>query len=74
MLAAAEKDEKFLSLLRTDPRAAIEQVVGTALPEALQVRVVQETPDVMYLVLPTHLIGHDRDVFHSLTGRPMPRE
>ena len=35
-----------------DPRAAVEQELGTRLPEGVQVRAVEETARIIYLVLP----------------------
>jgi hypothetical protein len=46
------KDESFRQKLLADPRAALEQELGRGLPEGVKVRVVEETPDTIYLVLP----------------------
>ena len=45
-------DEDYRQRLLEDPRAAVEEELGTRLPEGAQVRVVQESADTIYLVLP----------------------
>jgi hypothetical protein len=47
------EDEAFRQRLLDDPRAAIEQELGTQLPESIEVRVVEESADTIYLVLPS---------------------
>jgi len=46
------QDEDFREQLLADPRAAVEQELGTRLPEGVQVRAVEETAQIIYLVLP----------------------
>jgi hypothetical protein len=53
IIARALKDEGFARELRADPKAVIEREVGT-LPEGIEIKVVEETPDTLYLVLPAH--------------------
>jgi Nitrile hydratase, alpha chain len=47
------EDEAFRRRLVEDPKAAVEQELGTRLPEEVQVRAVEETADTIYLVLPS---------------------
>jgi hypothetical protein len=47
------EDESFRRRLLEDPRAIIEQEVGTGLPEEVRVVAVEETQDTIYLVLPS---------------------
>jgi hypothetical protein len=47
------QDEEFRQRLLAEPRAAIEQELGSRLPESVEVRVVEETKDTIYLVLPS---------------------
>jgi hypothetical protein len=54
IVARALKDEGFARELRADPKAVIEREVGGKLPEGIEVKVVEETPDTLYLVLPAH--------------------
>jgi hypothetical protein len=46
------EDESFRQRLLENPKAAVEQELGTQLPEGAQVRVVEESADTIYLVLP----------------------
>ena len=46
------KDEDFRQKLLDDPKAAVEQELGSGLPEGVQVRVVEESAETIYLVLP----------------------
>jgi hypothetical protein len=47
------QDESFRRRLLEDPRAAVEEELGSRLPEDVQVRTVEETADTIYLVLPS---------------------
>ena len=47
------KDEEFRQRLLDDPKGTPEQELGSALPEGVQVRVVEESADTIYLVLPS---------------------
>jgi len=46
------EDDAFRQRLLEDPKAAVEQELGTRLPEDVRVVAVQETADTIYLVLP----------------------
>jgi hypothetical protein len=47
------QDEEFRQRLLADPKGTLEQELGRGLSEGVQVRVVEETPDTIYLVLPS---------------------
>jgi hypothetical protein len=47
------EDEDFRQTLLEDPRAAVERELETQLPESIEVRVVEESADTIYLVLPS---------------------
>jgi hypothetical protein len=52
------EDESFRQRLREEPRAALEEEIGARLPAEIQVQVVEETADTIYLVLPSaSLVG-----------------
>jgi hypothetical protein len=53
VIGRAWEDAEFRKLLLSDPRRAIEQVLGQALPQQLKVNVTEETPDTFHMVLPT---------------------
>jgi hypothetical protein len=57
-----------LQLLREDPQSALSDEIGTSLPDWLQVVVVEERPDLMYVVLPIDLTGLGRSGVESATG------
>jgi hypothetical protein len=46
------QDEALRQKLLADPRAAVEEELGTRLPEDLRVVAVEETADTIYLVVP----------------------
>ena len=52
LIAKAWKDESFREELLSDPKAVIEREFGTKTPENTEIRVLEETPDTIYLVLP----------------------
>jgi Nitrile hydratase, alpha chain len=47
------EDGAFRQQLLADPRATVEQELGTRLPEGVEVRAVEETAQTAYLVLPS---------------------
>jgi hypothetical protein len=47
------RDESFRQRLLDDPKEAIEQELETRLRESIEVRVVEESADTIYLVLPS---------------------
>ena len=46
------QDDVFRQKLIEDPKGAVEQEIGTQLPEEVRVVTVEETQDTIYLVLP----------------------
>lgn len=51
LIAKAQTDQSFRQALLTNSKAAIEQELGTII-EDFQVKVIEETADTLYLVLP----------------------
>ena len=47
------EDESFRQSLLADPRTSVEQELGTQLPESIEIRIVEESTDTIYLVLPS---------------------
>ena len=47
------EDEAFRQRLLEDPKAAVEQELGTRLPEEVRVVALEESADTIYLVLPS---------------------
>lgn len=62
LINRALRDDNFHALLCTNPRAAIEAEIARLglrlrLPEGLDVKVLEETPNTLYLVLPPRTTG-----------------
>jgi hypothetical protein len=47
------QEEAFRQRLLEEPRTAVEQELGMPLPAEVEIRAVEETPQTIYLVLPT---------------------
>jgi hypothetical protein len=52
LVRAALKDEAFRESLLANPKFAVERALGRTLPDWIKVVLLQETNDVMYIVLP----------------------
>jgi hypothetical protein len=52
VIARARTDAAFRADLLADPRQTVRRVYGIELPASIELRVVEETPSVFYLVLP----------------------
>lgn len=57
LIEKAMKDETFRKQLLENPRGIVEQETGITLPEKISIRVVQEKPDEVFLVLPAIIQG-----------------
>jgi hypothetical protein len=47
------QDDAFRQRLLSDPKAVVEEELGTRLPEGIRVRAVEESAETIYLVLPS---------------------
>jgi hypothetical protein len=52
LIEKSVEDDAFRQRLIEDPKGAVEQELGTRLPEEVRVVTVEETADTIYLVLP----------------------
>ena len=52
LIEKSVEDESFRQRLMEDPKGAVEEELGTRLPEEVRVVTVEETQDTIYLVLP----------------------
>ncbi|MFM9276510.1 NHLP leader peptide family RiPP precursor [Paenibacillus jiagnxiensis] len=52
LIQKAWEDPAFREKLVEDPKAAIRELLGVVIPEHVQLKTVQETPDQLYLVIP----------------------
>jgi len=53
LIEKSVEDEAFRQRLMEDPKGAVEQELGTRLPEEVRVVTVEETQDTIYLMLPS---------------------
>lgn len=58
-MQAAVTDEEFRAALLTDPKAAIEKLTGTSLPEGFKLRVLEKDPDCDMTILLPPMIGDE---------------
>jgi hypothetical protein len=59
LVARSLRDEAFRRGLLANPKATVERELGTPLPGGVEVRVMEETADTIYLVLPSTLSPGD---------------
>jgi hypothetical protein len=52
LVQRSTEDESFRQSLLADPKVAVEEELGTRLPEDVRVVAMEETADTVYLVLP----------------------
>ena len=52
IIEKAMKDEAFRKELIEDPKAAVEKAFGVKAPDGVEITVLEETPNTVYLVLP----------------------
>jgi hypothetical protein len=57
LIEKALDDPAFRKKLADDPKGAISKELGIELPPEIEVRVVQETPEILYIVLPSQPEG-----------------
>jgi hypothetical protein len=71
IIEKAWKDEQFRKELLADPNGAVERVTGQRLPEGIKVKVVEEGPDEVCLVLPARQRPGDPVTSRELFGGTM---
>jgi hypothetical protein len=52
LIEKAMKDEAFRKLLIDNPGAAVEAETGMKIPQTMKIKVLQESPQTVYLILP----------------------
>jgi hypothetical protein len=68
LIEKAWKDDAFRQALRRDPQGTVESVLGGKLPAGVQVKLVEESANTFYLVLPAKL---DRAPAGQLTDQQL---
>ena len=53
LVQRSQEDETFRQRLLDDPKGTIQQELGNRMPESVEVRVVEENAELIYLVLPS---------------------
>ena len=48
----AQKNPKYYQQLKADPRGLMEKQLGTPIPRDVNIKVLEESPDTYYIVLP----------------------
>ena len=76
IIAKALKDDGYREELLANPKNAIQQEFGKELPLGLEVRLVEESANVVYLVLPPKPVVElsDADLQAVSGGLPLPRD
>ncbi|MBN1203035.1 MAG: NHLP leader peptide family RiPP precursor [Anaerolineae bacterium] len=57
LVARAMTDLAFRRALMEDPKTSVEAELGRSLPERVQIKIVEESPETLYLVLPPPPFG-----------------
>jgi hypothetical protein len=57
IVTRARADPAFRQRLKADPRAAVAEETGIAVPESIAIEVLEETPEKAYLVIPTDRVA-----------------
>jgi hypothetical protein len=60
----AQKNPKYYDLLMSDPRLLMEKQLGMSIPANVNIKVVEETPDTYYIVLP-HIVREGAELSDS---------
>jgi hypothetical protein len=70
----AEKDSNFRKLLISNPREAVKSEVGVEIPSGLDIQVLEETDQKIYLVLPRESVESELsdDQLESVAGGVIP--
>lgn len=77
VIAKAREDQAFKQTLLNSPKAAIEQEQGEPLPANIDVQVLEETPDNLYIILPSSIPSNassSEDFRVRLIGRAVENE
>lgn len=61
IIAKSWQDEAFKQELLNKPKAVLSREIGQPLPDDVEIRVVEETPNIVYLVLPMKPITPEDD-------------
>ena len=74
LIEKAMKDDSFRKLLIENPGAAIEAETGMKIPEAFKIRVLEEDPQTVYLVLPQNPSVYDEKELSDAESARLQKE
>jgi len=66
-------DPAYRERLLDNPKAALAELLGVELPDSLEVRLVVERSDLLYIVLPVDVSPIPPETVRVMTGRRPPR-
>ena len=61
IIAKSWQDDAFKQEILNNPKAVLSREIGQPLPDDVEIRVVEETPNIVYLVLPMKPITPEDD-------------
>ena len=68
IVARAWADEDFRAQLKADPHAAVAEETGITVPEAIDIEVLEETPEKGYLVIPLNRVEISEEQLEAASG------
>jgi hypothetical protein len=68
IVARAWADEDFRERLKADPHAAVAEETGITVPEAIEIEVLEETPEKGYLVIPVNRTAMSDEQLEAASG------
>src|SRR5690349_17658037 len=68
IVARAWSDETYRERLRSEPHAAVAEVTGVAIPETIDIEVLEETPEKGYLVIPVNRVAISEELLDAVSG------
>jgi Nitrile hydratase, alpha chain len=72
IVARAWADEGFRERLKADPKGAVAQETGITVPEAIEIEVLEETPEKGYLVIPVNRVEISDELLEAASGGSSP--
>jgi hypothetical protein len=68
VVARAWADEQFRGRLKSDPHSAVAEETGITVPEAIEIEVLEETPEKGYLVIPVNRTAMSDEQLEAASG------
>ncbi len=68
MVERAQRDSAFRAELTADPKGILERELGIELPDDADIRVVEEAPNQLHLVLPTQAEALSEEALDQVTA------